>query len=69
MTRRRLGDRQVGDELIDDIERYRGHPECGALVAIVYDPARHIRNPRGLEEDLSGDREGLVVRILVVQGA
>ena len=68
MTREGRGDRQIGDELIQDVERYRGHPDCSALVAIVYDPGHHIRNPRGLEGDLSGDRDGLLVRVLVVTG-
>jgi hypothetical protein len=68
MTREGLRDREVGNQLIQDVERYRSHPDCAALVAFVYDPARHIRNPQGLEEDLSGDRDGLVVSVLVVQG-
>jgi hypothetical protein len=34
-------------------------------VAIVFDPDHHIRNPRGLEDDLSGARDGLVVRVVV----
>lgn len=68
MTRDGLRDREVGNQLIQDVERYRSHPDCAALVAFVFDPSRHIRNPRGLEEDLSGDRDGLVVSVLVVQG-
>lgn len=48
MTRPGLRERDVGNQLIEDIERYRSHPDRGALVAIVYDPSRHIRNPRGL---------------------
>lgn len=68
MTRAALRDRDVGDQLIEDIERYRSHPDCKALVAIIYDPGRHVRNPRGLEEDLTGDRNGLLVQVFVVQG-
>ena len=65
MTREGLRDRELGDQLIEDIERYRSHPDCAALVAIVYDPERRIQNPRGLEEDLSGEREGLLVRVVI----
>lgn len=65
MTRSQLRDRELGDELIEDIERYRSHPDFGALVAIVYDPGRQIVNPRGLEGDLSGEREGLAVRVVI----
>lgn len=57
----------MGDELIIDIERYRAHPDCAALVAVIYDPERRITNRRTLEADLSRTREGLVVRVLVVQ--
>ncbi|HLB21703.1 MAG TPA: hypothetical protein VK605_06305 [Solirubrobacteraceae bacterium] len=65
MTRQGLRDRDVGKQLIEDIERYRGHPDGDALVAIVYDPERHVRNPQGLENDLKRDHGGLVVRVVV----
>jgi hypothetical protein len=68
MTRAGMRDRDVGNQLIEDIERYRSHPDCKALVAIVYDPGRFVRNPRGLEEDLSGVRDELLVSTVVVQG-
>ena len=68
MTRQGLRAKEVGEELIIDVERYRAHPDCGALIALVYDPDKRINNRRGLEEDLSGTRDGLVVRVLVVQG-
>jgi hypothetical protein len=67
MTRAGLGARQVGDQLIIDIERYRSHPDCAALLAIVYDPDQRIVNARTLEADLSGTRDGLVVRVVVVR--
>jgi hypothetical protein len=66
ITRNGLGAKQVGDELIIDIERYRSHPDCAALLAIVYDPDRRIVNRRTLESDLSGTRDGLVVRVVVM---
>jgi REase_DpnII-MboI len=67
MTRVRLGAREVGNELIIDIERYRSHPDCAALLAIVYDPDQRIVNARTLEADLSGTRDSLVVRVVVVR--
>lgn len=67
MTRPQLGAREVGEELIIDIERYRAHPDCSALVAVVYDPDRRIMNRRTLEADLSRTREGVAVRVVVVQ--
>lgn len=65
MTRQGLGERQVADELIDDIERYRAHPDCRTLVAIVFDPERRIPNPGGLEADLRKDSPELRVRVVV----
>jgi hypothetical protein len=65
MTRQRLGEREVADELIDDIERYRAHPDSRTLVAIVYDPDRRIPNPKGLEDDLRQDSLELRVRVVV----
>jgi REase_DpnII-MboI len=67
MTRAGLGAKQVGGELIIDIERYRSHPDCAALLAVVYDPDQRIVNARTLEADLSGTRDGLVVRVVVVR--
>lgn len=67
MTRAGLGAAKVGEQLIVDIERYRSHPDCDALVALVYDPERYIPNRRTLETDLSGERDGVVVRVVVVQ--
>ncbi|MBA2764434.1 MAG: hypothetical protein H0U42_07070 [Thermoleophilaceae bacterium] len=67
MTRARLGAKEIGEQLIIDIERYRSHPDCAALLAVVYDPDQRIVNRRGLEADLSGTRDGLVVRVVVVR--
>lgn len=67
MTRTGLGRKQIGEQLIVDIDRYRAHPDCDALVALVYDPERHITNRRALETDISGPREGIEVRIIIVQ--
>jgi hypothetical protein len=66
MTRAGLGPAKVGEQLIVDIERYRSHPDCDALVALVYDPQQYIPNRRTLETDLSGERDGIVVRVIVV---
>ena len=38
MTRRSLGQKEVGDELIVDMKRYRSHPGLRTLVCFVYDP-------------------------------
>jgi hypothetical protein len=48
-----LSDKQVGDQLLVDIQRYSHHPDCRTLLCFVYDPNGRIKNPRGLEKDLS----------------
>ncbi len=68
MTRAGLRDRDVSKQLIEDIELYRSHPDWSAFVGFVYDRDRHIRNPQGLETDLSGKRDGLEIRVIVVSG-
>jgi hypothetical protein len=65
MTRDGLDERKVADQLIDDIERYRSHPDCRTLVAIVFDPERRIANPGGLEDDLRKDSPEFRVRVVV----
>ena len=64
-TRNRLGAKEVGEQLIVDIERYRIHPDCQTLICFVYDPETQIANPRGLENDLNGDKEGLSIKVII----
>ena len=65
MTRVSLGQRKVAEELAIDKELYRSHPDCKTLVCFVYDPARHLNNPTGLEDDLT-DHEGHLPTVVVV---
>ena len=51
-TRRGLSDKELGEQLILDIEKYAKHPDCKTLVCFVYDPEGRISNPRGVETDL-----------------
>ena len=64
-TRPGLGAKEVGDQLLIDIARYRVHPDCKTLVCFVYDPDGLISNPDGLERDLTKVRDGTNL-ILVV---
>jgi hypothetical protein len=62
-----LKDKEIGDELTIDIARYKSHQNCKTLVCFVYDPDERIRNPRGLEQDLSGNRDGVEVKVYIAQ--
>lgn len=64
MTRETLTDKEIGDQLIVDAERYSSHPDCKKLICFVYDPDGYIRNPDGLKQDLTAKHSGFVdVRI------
>ena len=65
MTRRNLGQNEVVRELTEDKERYQVHPDCDALVCFVYDPMSYCTNPAALEDDVSEEGHGLLVRVVV----
>ena len=64
MTRARLGQRELVQELTIDKAQYRTHPDCETLICFVYDPDHRVQNPVALERDLSDHTPGL--RTLVV---
>ena len=65
-TRSNLKDKEIGEELLIDIARYRSHPDCKRLVCFVYDPDNLITNPRGLEDDLNKvSTDNIVVEVYI----
>jgi len=64
-TREKLTDKEVGEQLIIDITRYKSHPDCKNLICFVYDPERRIKNPRGIENDLSKTTDGMIVQVFI----
>lgn len=65
-TRENLADKEIGEQLMIDIERYQLHPNCKSLVCFVYDPEGRIGNPDGLIADLEGrKRDKLNVRVII----
>nr|WP_207753111.1 hypothetical protein [Clostridium yunnanense] len=65
-TRPSLGAKEIGDQLIIDISRYKVHPNCKILYCFVYDPDYLINNPVGLEADLSSVDNDFSVIVKVV---
>lgn len=51
-TRNGLTDKEIGDQLIVDVERYQSHPNCNKLICFIYDPEGRIGNPDGITTDL-----------------
>jgi hypothetical protein len=64
-TREGLGAKQVGDQLLKAIGRYRSRPDCKTLICFVYDPDGYIGNPIGLENDLSKPVNGMLVKVII----
>jgi hypothetical protein len=64
-TRTGLGAKELGGQLIEDIARYKTHPDCETLLCFVYDPEGLIGNPRGIENDLSQDEGPIKVRVFI----
>ena len=64
-ARKGLGAKELGSQLIEDIERYKAHPNCDILICFAYDPDGIIANPRGLESDLNRTENGLAVEGLI----
>lgn len=65
MTGDDLGINELSEQLLIDIQKYHQHPDCRTLVCFVYDPERRIANARKVENDLSGNKEGFAVRVII----
>jgi hypothetical protein len=63
MTRKGFGAKEIGTQLIEDIARYRRHPDCNTLICFVYDHEGFIANPAGLAKDLSTEENGFSVKV------
>jgi hypothetical protein len=51
-TRKGLEAKEIGEQLLVDIAKYKEHPNCKILICFVYDMAGRINNPTGLQSDL-----------------
>jgi len=66
-TRENLTAKQLGEQLIIDIDRYKTHPDCRLLFCFVYDPEARISNPSGLENDLSKELKDFKIVVKIRQ--
>ncbi len=64
-TRNGLGAKDIGDQLIIDIQKYQAHPDCKTLICFVYDPEGKIHNPKGIENDLNRTEGDLIVKVII----
>lgn len=64
-TRPNLRDKELGEELIIDKERYKSHHNCKTLICFVYDPDELIVNPDGLVNDLTEENDEMSVFVVI----
>ena len=64
-TRKTLKAKELGEQLIIDIQKYKQHPDCSTLFCFVYDPEGWIANPRGIENDLNKTYDKLPVKVMI----
>ena len=55
----------MGEQLIVDSQRYQAHPDCKRIICFVYDPEGFIANPKGIENDLSKEMNGIPVSVFI----
>ena len=63
-TRKKLIDKKIGEELIDDIEKYQMHKDCKKLICFIYDPDEILSNPNGIINDLNKKHQEFVKIII-----
>ena len=64
-TRKTLKDREIGNELITDIKRYKSHNNCKVLIFFIYDPDGYISNPTGLIKDLESQSDDIKIYVVI----
>ena len=52
MANKNLRDKQLGEELLIDIGRYKEHPDCKKLIIFIYDKNDFIKNKAALIHDI-----------------
>ena len=65
-TRPSMTTKELGEQLIIDIAKYKKHPQCSRLICFIYDPDGRVNNPRGIENDLSNCDNDIDVRTIIV---
>ena len=60
-----MTDRDLGEQLIVDIDKYKVHKDCSHLICFVYDPEGFLGNPKGIMNDLNKRHKGFAEVIIV----
>lgn len=65
MASSNLDNRALSEQLSADIIKYQAHQNCKTLICFVYDPKNLIKNPYGIESDLSKNYDGMEVKVVI----
>ncbi|WP_238392205.1 PD-(D/E)XK nuclease domain-containing protein [Halorussus amylolyticus] len=58
-------EKKLKNEISEDKEHYKQHPDCEKLFVFVYDPDRELSNPHGFENDLSSKNGTLGTEVII----
>lgn len=65
-TNSNVTEKELGNQLIEDITRYKEYPEATTLICFIYDPEHWIENPPGLKNDLEKQSTSkLIVEVII----
>jgi hypothetical protein len=64
-ARQSMTAKDLGEQLIVDIAKYKEHPSVRHLVCLVFDADGQLANPRGIETDLSAPQDGVAVTVRI----
>ncbi|WP_208643487.1 hypothetical protein [Pedobacter miscanthi] len=66
MTREGQTIKSLGEELLTDTGRYKGHPDCKTLVIFIYDKGDFITNKHGFSSDIESQAsEKMAVHVVI----
>jgi len=51
-TSKNAREKEIGEQLLVDIAKYKEYPNIRTLICFIYDPEKWIENPKGLKHDL-----------------
>lgn len=64
-AREKTREKEIGDQLIIDIEKYKQYPNVNTLICFIYNPENWIENPESLKDLLQQETEELSIDIII----
>ena len=64
-TRAGLANKELGNQLIEDVGRYKQIHDAKALVCFIYDPSDKVVNPAGFVSDLEKLDKSITLKVII----